>query len=674
MTELAALKSYLIEKNGLRPEQIAQAEDYALTRNISLEEALVFLELIDYSVLGKRLAAIHGKPYVALLDREPPKTAKARVSLKMAAKLRIFPVKYDSEKNVLVLAVSEPKDSSLIEKLKTLFHGTTRLAFCVASAAEIEKAIDVYYRGMSYSMSQEIHLPKDFTIIAAQEKEKEDLLRPEHVQTKEKILLLEPDRTRGGAIRSLLRAEGYGDVTWIVSAPEIGPALAKEPFHLLLVNGRLFRPKGPWLDHVGSGTALPKISYYHLVPMLLGQEYPYHEMSSALIHGVSYFVKAQLAQKPGLIKEIINSARYGKLLASRMGLDQRQVDGIVLAAWYSGGGLGEDFLKQVPLPYGLEEFFSSEGKERSEARMEAGILSLVRRYLTLQKDDPEGTKDVQRLRKELQGTRSNSETDAMIEAFLKVIKEEELLGRVGEGAAGHILIVDPTESPVSPCALRLNNEGYQIEVVKRAKDALNKVAQGKIDLILSELNLEDVKGLQLCRAIKGKEATSSIPFLFLTSDRGEGLQAECLEAGAEEFFLKPPDLDVLCLKIKRLISPKQADTKTRGVHGSISEMKPADFLQTLSAAEKDVEVRLERAKEKGAIFMQKGEVVHANTGSLSGEEAFFALMAWNDGSFEIVSCADFPARSIQSPLMSLLIEGYRRLDESQAQGEIGEDE
>jgi DNA-binding response OmpR family regulator len=306
--------------------------------------------------------------------------------------------------------------------------------------------------------------------------------------------------------------------------------------------------------------------------------------------------------------------------------------------------------------------------------MEAGILSLVSRYLTLQKNDPEGTKDVQRLRKELQGTRSSSETDAMIEIFLKVIKEEELLGRVGEGAAGRILIVDPTESPVSPCALRLNNEGYQVDVVRRAKEALSRAVQGKADLILSELNLEDAKGLQLCRAIKGKETSASIPFLFLTSDKGEGLQAECLEAGADEFFLKPPDLDVLSLKIKRLLSTKQAETKSSGVHGSLSEMKPADFLQTLSAAEKNVEVRLERAKEKGAIFMQKGEVVHANMGSLSGEEAFFALMAWNDGSFEIVSCADFPARSIQSPLMSLLIEGYRRLDESQAQGDIGEDE
>jgi DNA-binding response OmpR family regulator len=396
-------------------------------------------------------------------------------------------------------------------------------------------------------------------------------------------------------------------------------------------------------------------------------------MSSALINAVSYLVKTRLASEPDLIKEIANSARYGKLLASRMGLDQRQVDGIVLAAWCSGGGLGEDFLKQVPFPYGLEEIFSAEGKEHEEARVESGILSLVSRYLTLQKGDPGAAKDMQRLRKELQGTRSTSETEVMIEAFLKVIKEEELLGRVGEGAAGRVLIVDPTESPVSPCALRLNNEGYEVEVVQRAKDALSRAVQGKADLILSELQLEDAKGLQLCRAIKGREPTASIPFLFLTSERGEGLQAECLEAGAEEFFVKPPDLDVLSLKIKRLLGTKQADTKTRGVHGSLSEMKPADFLQTLSAAEKNVEVRLERAKERGCIFMQKGEVVHSATGSLSGEEAFFALMAWNDGTFEIVSCSDFPGRTIQSPLMSLLIEGYRRVDESQAEGDMGED-
>jgi len=673
MTELAALKHYLIEKSGLRAEQIIQAEDYALTRNISLEEALVFLELVDYSALGKRLAAIHGKPYVALLDREPPKTAKARVSLKMAAKLKVFPVKYDPEKNLLILAVADPKDSLLAEKLKTVFHGTSRLAFCVASAAEIGKAIDVYYRGMSYSTSQEIHLPKDFTIIVQQEKERENLLQQEHFQAEERILLLEPDPTRGGAIRSLLRTEGYGNVTWILSDKEIEQALAKERFHLLLVNGRLFRPKGPWLENLVNRTDFPKISYYQIAPMLLGQEYPYDDMSNALINMMSYMVQTKLAHEPGLLQDIVTCVRYGKLLALRLGLDRRQVDGVALAAWYTGGGLGEVFLKRVPLPYGLQEICPPDGKETGEERVETSILNLVKRYLTLLKDDPDMMKDVPRLRKELQRNRSNPEGDTMIETFLKVIKEEEFLGRVGEGTSARILIVDTKESADSPLALRLSNEGYQVTLVGRAKDALKKAVQGEADLIISEVNLEDAKGLQLCRAIKGKETTASIPFLFLTSDRGEGLQAECLEAGAEDFFLKPPELDVLSLKVKRLIIPKQAETKMRGVHGSLSEMKPADFLQTLSSAEKDVEVRLERAKERGTIFMQKGEVIHTNAGSLSGEEAFYALMSWNDGTFEIVSCFDFPPRTIQSPLMSLLIEGSRRFDESQHEGDIGED-
>ena len=207
-----------------------------------------------------------------------------------------------------------------------------------------------------------------------------------------------------------------------------------------------------------------------------------------------------------------------------------------------------------------------DGKETGEERVEASILSLVKRYLTLLKDDPDAMKDVPRLAKGVtEEPDPTLKRDTMIETFLKVIKEEEFLGRVGEGTAARILIVDAKESADSPLALRLNNEGYQITLVRKAKDALNKAAQGKADLILSELNLEDAKGLQLCRAIKGKETTASIPFLFLTSDRGEGLQAECLEAGAEEFFLKPPDLDVLSLKIKRLLSPEAGrDKDARG--------------------------------------------------------------------------------------------------------------
>jgi len=664
MTKPAALKRYLLENLSLQAEQIAQAEDYALTRDISLQEALIFLELVDYHELGKCVAAIHGKRYLPLLDKEPSKEAKSKVPLKLSEKLRIFPVKYNLEKNLLAIAVTDPKDPRLLRELKSAFLGTLRLAFCVASEPEIDKAIEVHYRGKSYSSSQEIHVPKDFTIIGDHERERENLLRQDHFHAEEKILLLEPDRLRGSAIRSMLRSEGYDKVSWVPSPKEAGDAFGKEPFHLFLVNGRLFRPKGPWMDQIGNGAVLPRISYYQLTPMLIGQEYPYEEMSTALANTISYLVQTKLAHEPALLQEIVTCARYGKLLALRLGLDRRQVDGVVLGAWYSGGSLGAEFLRQVALPYGLEEICHSKGKETEEHRVEKSILRLVKHYQSMLKNDPEATRNVQQLRKELQQNRNSPEDDTMIELFLKVIKEEEFLGRVGEGASARILIVDPTEYSDSPFTLRLNNEGYRVELVRKAQDALRKASQGEADLIISELELEDTQGLQLCRALKGKADTASIPFFFLTSDTGEGLQAECLEAGAEEFFLKPPDLDVLTLKIKRLISPKQAETKTRGVQGSLGDMKPADFLQSLSAAEKDVEVRLERGHEKGAIFVQKGEVVHAQTGALSGEEAFFELMHWHEGVFEMVSCMDFPPRSIHGSLMSLLIEGYRRWDES----------
>jgi hypothetical protein len=65
--------------------------------------------------------------------------------------------------------------------------------------------------------------------------------------------------------------------------------------------------------------------------------------------------------------------------------------------------------------------------------------------------------------------------------------------------------------------------------------------------------------------------------------------------------------------------------------------------------------------------MQRGEIVHAQTNGLNGDEAFYSLVAWQEGSFHIVSCKQFPDRTIHSPLMSMLIEGARRVDEAAAE-------
>jgi hypothetical protein len=93
-------------------------------------------------------------------------------------------------------------------------------------------------------------------------------------------------------------------------------------------------------------------------------------------------------------------------------------------------------------------------------------------------------------------------------------------------------------------------------------------------------------------------------------------------------------------------------------------MNSADFIQSLSAGEEDVEIDLEHREERGKIYMQPGQIIHADTDSLSGEEALYSLMTWEEGEFQILPCSNFPSRTIHAPTMSLLIEGARLVDEA----------
>ena len=92
-------------------------------------------------------------------------------------------------------------------------------------------------------------------------------------------------------------------------------------------------------------------------------------------------------------------------------------------------------------------------------------------------------------------------------------------------------------------------------------------------------------------------------------------------------------------------------------------MSTSDIIQSLTTGDKDVEVNLECKEGRGQIYIQQGEIVHAQTGEIEGEGAFYHLMAWQEGQFEIVSCSAFPSRTIQGSTMSLLMEGARLADE-----------
>jgi len=97
--------------------------------------------------------------------------------------------------------------------------------------------------------------------------------------------------------------------------------------------------------------------------------------------------------------------------------------------------------------------------------------------------------------------------------------------------------------------------------------------------------------------------------------------------------------------------------------GSIQELPVPDIIQLVSVSGKTGMFMLVRGPERGYIFLKNGRIVHAEIGSLSGEEAVYALAIWSTGDFQFTPGKETETVSIEKTNTSLLMEAARRLDE-----------
>jgi len=97
--------------------------------------------------------------------------------------------------------------------------------------------------------------------------------------------------------------------------------------------------------------------------------------------------------------------------------------------------------------------------------------------------------------------------------------------------------------------------------------------------------------------------------------------------------------------------------------GSISELPVPDIIQLVSVSGKTGMFLLMRGPERGSIYLHNGRIAHAELGSLSGEEAVYALAIWSTGDFQFTPGKESDKVTIDKTNTSLLMEAARRLDE-----------
>ena len=122
--------------------------------------------------------------------------------------------------------------------------------------------------------------------------------------------------------------------------------------------------------------------------------------------------------------------------------------------------------------------------------------------------------------------------------------------------AKHILLIDDDALMRRSLAFNLEQAGYRVSTAAAAEDALEMVRRDHADLILLDIGLPGMDGLDALRSFQ--QATqdhlqAEVPVIFLTARRRELDQALGLELGADDYITKPFDLNVLLARIKAVL-------------------------------------------------------------------------------------------------------------------------
>jgi CheY-like chemotaxis protein len=117
-----------------------------------------------------------------------------------------------------------------------------------------------------------------------------------------------------------------------------------------------------------------------------------------------------------------------------------------------------------------------------------------------------------------------------------------------------ILIIEDEPEHIMIVQARLKKDGYSVSGAENGEAGIEKAKSEKPDLILLDVLLPGIDGVEVCRRLKADPATESIPILVVTALGTKDLHDKCLAAGAADILLKPWDAKELEEKIRGIIA------------------------------------------------------------------------------------------------------------------------
>ncbi len=117
----------------------------------------------------------------------------------------------------------------------------------------------------------------------------------------------------------------------------------------------------------------------------------------------------------------------------------------------------------------------------------------------------------------------------------------------------YILVVEDEEDIVKLLSFHLEKEGYRVESRGNGREALELIQDKLPDLIVLDIMLPEMDGLEVCRRLRGNQKTASIPILILSARNEEFDKVLGLELGADDYMVKPFSVRELVARVRAML-------------------------------------------------------------------------------------------------------------------------
>ena len=173
---------------------------------------------------------------------------------------------------------------------------------------------------------------------------------------------------------------------------------------------------------------------------------------------------------------------------------------------------------------------------------------------------------------------------------------------------------------------------YEVITAANGKSAIDKLAQVIPDLIISDIAMPEMDGIEFCKHVRKSESTRSIPFIFLTAKKERILEG--IQTGSDDYIVKPFKVDELLVTVKSIFQRIESRREEALVQkGTLNEYNLDEILELCMKDAFSGELVLRNGENEGVIYLDKGEISRINLLDHDEDQALDFLRKWNKGSF-----------------------------------------